>query len=765
MSIWPTSSVLGTVNEGASQYGVAVYGQEVYGGTGSPIAPGYNNYAIPTLTDLVVPSFFNSRDVNVLPFSLALDCQPLLNNYLSARSSSFLMDVDYNIATGSITPVNLAQILDNSAVKADVPDSNYTAKSRILPRYEGSKSTSKLYNLWSYTDEGTYGQLPTVELRKAYIGYFDGVDDPYPLYNDVTRINLTYLVDLAGNALPPSLDKSSKGILEKVFTQDEGARIAALSGSSLVKELNDLYKVERLGGYPTPIMYTQTSSNGFSNYISLTSSRRFDRFDIKETTGVEYFRFATFGTASSTSFPATSFSQDLDPTEKIRVASTATDPYTTGGGIIDFPGVTVGNEIQNTQRINLETSVITSFLYEGNNAKVNLKLSLLSGSTYISPQIEDVRLRVYKDDNTTQDLGSLIDISRLYSSQGDIINFIGATANKKFNTVRSTNYASKTNSTILNRQNQIEIEINATALNKYLQNKGVYRGGSRKAQNNPLNIVAHEFTLIANSGVTTFKGGDNVKWNLAGTITGNSTKTRTTTFNQFYPSILEARYFPTKISMQGALDHLFPQEPASAPFWIYSGSVSGSTSSPPQPVQPTELSGGKILVMSASVINDFYGVESYQGQLRYVLGPSEYFPDGTERKGSSMGPIRYPIEIKENDEIRFGNNENYTYRIVKVYPPQQNVEYSSSISETFVRPRLKIELDRPVPADVNKDFFLIRRFIPDANSIYLNVPFPWKIPPSASSSPGIIFPEFPTIELEQSASSIVTNLVSKGIVK
>eukprot|EP00481_Brizalina_sp_1-RS-2013_P002408 TRINITY_DN6313_c0_g1_i1.p1 TRINITY_DN6313_c0_g1~~TRINITY_DN6313_c0_g1_i1.p1 ORF type:complete len:133 (+),score=20.91 TRINITY_DN6313_c0_g1_i1:45-401(+) len=112
------------------------------------------------------------------------------------------MAVDYNDQSGPIIPINQLQILNNTAIRADVPDSNYTQLSSINPRYKGVKSTSQKINTWSIGDEGTYGKNPTLELRDAFFGYFNDLDDPYPNINGLTRVNLNYLIDEQGNALP-----------------------------------------------------------------------------------------------------------------------------------------------------------------------------------------------------------------------------------------------------------------------------------------------------------------------------------------------------------------------------------------------------------------------------------------------------------------------------------------------------------------------------------------------------------------------------------
>ena len=74
------------------------------------------------------------------------------------------MDVDYNNASGPVIPVNQNQILENVAVRAAVPDSNYTSKVWTIPRYTGSRSVCKEINVYTYGDVGTYGQKPNFEV-------------------------------------------------------------------------------------------------------------------------------------------------------------------------------------------------------------------------------------------------------------------------------------------------------------------------------------------------------------------------------------------------------------------------------------------------------------------------------------------------------------------------------------------------------------------------------------------------------------------------
>ena len=206
---------------------------------------------------------------------------------------------------------------------------------------------------------------------------------------------------------------------------------------------------------------------------------------------------------------------------------------------------------------------------------------------------------------------------------------------------------------------------------------------------------------------------------------------------------------PTKIKLVGSLDHLITGDnKAQFPYWVYSGSAGGLNA----------IVDSSILVMSSSNMNDAYGTDFFQGEIPYIPGTSEYFPGGFEPSGSQFDSIVYPLALQAGDEIRFINNENYTYRIKEVISPKDNIEGDGE-------GRLKIVLDGNVPTSINKNFFLVRRYVDNANSVLLDTPFPYSNPPLESSTPGIIFPEYPVISLQASASKIITDLVGKGVIK
>ena len=173
--------------------------------------------------------------------------------------------------------------------------------------------------------------------------------------------------------------------------------------------------------------------------------------------------------------------------------------------------------------------------------------------------------------------------------------------------------------------------------------------------------------------------------------------------------------------------------------------------------------------MSSSNFNEAYGTAWYQGQMPYIPGASQYFEGGSEPVGTRFDNIIYPLEIQAGDQIRFVNNENYTYNIIKVTDPSENIVSNPGGERVG---RVKLELDGAVPTSVNKDFFLVRRPVVNANTVFIDGDFPYAnlITVDNSSSgevitSGILYPDFPTEFISVSASKIVTDLISQGVIE
>jgi hypothetical protein len=236
-------------------------------------------------------------------FSIDQDCDPLLNNATEPRTNEWLQDVDYSV--NAITPINFDQLINFTATKAAVPQSNYTQLGFVHSRYAGSSTTRTqineydplsiidIENKFAYNDEAPsffinkgkgapLGKIPNVESNNAYIAYFDRILDPYPILNNKVAYYVKYLIDEGGNILDPSISDINFSISKDTFqlkdydnkpTRINTAVSSIEQGKELAKLTIGLSPVYKVGTYPAPILYTQTSSIGHTNEIIMSGSR------------------------------------------------------------------------------------------------------------------------------------------------------------------------------------------------------------------------------------------------------------------------------------------------------------------------------------------------------------------------------------------------------------------------------------------------------------------------------------------------------------
>ena len=750
--------------------------------------------------DSLVPTFIENAFSGSQGFSNVSDCQPLYNNVVAERINPYIQLVNYT--TDIYTPLNQVQIRSGSAAKSTVPVSNYTQLASINPRYDGSESTSQLLNVWSIGDTGTYGKKPTVELRDAFFGYFNDISDPYPNINNLTRISLNYLIDEQGNALPPSLDNQlSIDTFTSVFPNTTLAKIAVKTGSSQFKGLGKPSPIDRLMQYVTPILYSQNSSNNYTNIIPLSGSGYISRYDNDDSSSVLFGRFTADGTAShDTTTQQTACSYKLNPSEAVVSPVGSLNPWAEGNNVnafysvIDWGGQ-IGSSLDNQQIVSLQTSVVTTFVSntgkrgsDKEELKLMLKMKTGNGNNVDTAfNLEDVTCKVYTDDGNVTDLGSILEygwfnISNIENYKDNLFSIGAFGSSWKINRWITSRVPITTEGIVC----EVDWEMYET-----LFDRGLMR--ERKPKNSS-GVKALEWTFKCNSGIYDIKAGDKVSWEFSGSFKDSRTGY---TQGYFFPSGYSGSYTPTSYVGQGAYDHLLNESnTAQAPFWVFptNGTDSNWVSYGSNATERAANSKN-ILIMKSPNMNEAYGTGFYQGYIEYIPGPSEYFPGNIEPEGTNFDEIKFPIELQEGDEIRFANNENFTYKILNADPPQGNIVNGVS--------RLRIVLDRNVDESVNKDFFLVRRPIVNSNTLYLQTPFPYSTLATASISssirntgslqsgsfalsgsvdgngdytasfsnlekavtPGILFPDFPTQYLIDSASIIVNDLITRRIIE
>jgi hypothetical protein len=190
---------------------------------------------------ITTPNYYNSN------------YNPLINNVDEYRLSTVYQDVDYS--TGITTPTNFGLLISGSALKAAVQDSNYTTKRHILPRYEGSKSTSQYLNVWTEGDSGTYGKTPTIESLKTMVAYCDSISGWPPERMNASAVHVLYLIKQDGTVIIPNTSQNSLTEIQGTFMSGEKLLIRSktIGSGEAVQSRN----IIRGGTRIEPILYTQ----------------------------------------------------------------------------------------------------------------------------------------------------------------------------------------------------------------------------------------------------------------------------------------------------------------------------------------------------------------------------------------------------------------------------------------------------------------------------------------------------------------------------
>ena len=160
-----------------------------------------------------------------------------------------------------------------------------------------------------------------------------------------------------------------------------------------------------------------------------------------------------------------------------------------------------------------------------------------------------------------------------------------------------------------------------------------------------------------------------------------------------------------------------------APFWYFPFTdVTGSSITSSTEFTNGDISGLNIIHLSSSNGNNLYG-GSVQRTLAYSSSTSTYFPGNLEPIDTAWPQQRLPFTIQAGDEIRFENVESQTYKIIGVTDPGENESLSAQGGTPLFQ--LRLEVDRDIDASINKDFFLVRRYVDDASTILIENEFPY----------------------------------------
>ena len=745
-------------------------------------------------------------------FEIDQDCDPLLNNATEPRTNEWLQDVDYSV--NAITPINFDQLINFTATKAAVPQSNYTQLGFVHSRYAGSSTTREQINEYDslsivdtenkslYSDGpssffvnkgkgASLGKIPNVELNNAYIAYFNRIIDPYPLLNNRVAYYIKYLIDEGGNILDPNVSDINFSIFEGTFQlrdyDNKPTRVnTSISnieqGKELVKLTNGLHSVHTVGAYPVPILYTQTSSIGHVNSISLSGSSFYSALGLGKTftkLGIDIYSTQSSATSpvSATSptnltltelqwlpINITPFSSNTSPTTLPTSSTYSTYAILFPNDVNGNPSNTAGGDLSDNYIVEGSFTFTTSTMpavYKGTARAYE--------EGYIKNYLDSDKNENFSTKRFTFDLKPNV---KLPTSNDNLVNYVNTSEGLNVKNVKLsiTTNPGGTNEVVYppltiesgplpvyGTQWQITpTGLRLTPDSLYLEKliiENIYKGNvatkNLRLQAIPLiaggwsgspargyagTPVKYDWTIEFE--FTNVKQGTGLFFSCVGTMTGQDATKPWGKPDDAFLFFESGGGANPDIQWRRTFTPTFTGIPVPKPTLKYSvtsplseNAVQNKANGPfwrRYPLTTNEL------YMSSSILNQTYGKSFVQAKLPYIGAVSTDFPLTIEPSFIEFDPVVDPWKLEIGDEIRFENNEDLTYRITFV-----DDEYKNANSENIAE-KIKVVVTPPfqytgsngqlvVNQPSNFDFFVVRRYKENKNFIILDQQMPYGI--------------------------------------
>jgi hypothetical protein len=719
-------------------------------------------------------------------FNIDQDCDPLLNNAVEPRPNEWLQDVDYSV--NATTPINFDQLINFTATKASVPQSNYTQLGFVNSRYAGSSTTRTQINEYNpssiidienkfvYNDEAPsslinkgkgspLGKIPNVELNNAYIAYFDRILDPYPELNNKVAYYVKYLIDESGNILDPNLSDINFSIFKDTFqlrdydnspTRVNTAVSSIKEGKELAKLTDGLHPVFKVGAYPVPILYTQTSSIGHTDEISLSGSRFYaalgsiDKDFIK--LGIDIY------STQSSAIPAANRtqSQDLSAVQELEWLPINITPFDSNTSPTIFPtssiyptyailfptddadssqGAGAGNILSDNYIVKGSFTFTTSTIpaeYAGRDSRNAYLKDYLDRKPYRKTQTIQTNLVPYrKPPLASGSIGNYVinsegfnikEVKLLITSDPGGINeniFPSLTIEQKPQRYDNQWLLSPTGFTLTPDSLYIEDLIIQKLLNKNNVNSAdnrmdalpliaggwatdggnIYGYGGRAIKYDW--IIEFEFNNIIQGTGLFLKADSNILVSQLNTKHGFPFAQRPDDVFLFFGAGGDAE---NNLQWKRTFTPTYATGIATKPILKYSvtsplseNAVKNKADGPfwrryPIDGNPSNALTTDILYMSSSILNQTYSSSFIQAKLPYIGAVSTDFPLTIEPSFIEFDPVTDFWEIKEGDEIRFENNENLTFTISSI---PVNPALNENINSELPQNKLRVVVTPP----------------------------------------------------------------------
>jgi len=657
-----------------------------------------------------IPGKFNNNDYNAL-----------LNNAVVSTNSAKVQQVDYS--SGVLTPHNIDALRSGSAQPADLQEYVYNSNGFISSRYVGKQLRGTEFNLY-YPGDVSYGKTPVAENKSTYFTYFNEVTDASPVVKEHLDVDIRYLVDDQGTYLDVLPESEEFLLLQQTFKDGGKSKISLDNPKYLgfnMTSVNGEHKVLKTGKKAEPIVYSHSSS--FSG--NSTGSIQFgDDPNVNDYRG-RYVR-ATNQTPTYTK-DDTGYVVLFDQ----QVSQGADGSYNTTTGEYSI-GVTSVFDIFFNVTVLFDSLDNKNLFDSTEDLEIIVEYNAGSGWSQLQHNIVDLQ------GTTELKRPSIAGSSALIGAGAGALVGIGTTAT-------------------------------ATALGAFgfLGSATALFGAA--AIGAPVLLVLGSAGLIAGALIGSGTGalirprlvGDPYEFKVQTASSDNLVQIVALPYYRTSgaPVPLQSgdkirvRFFSKEgdfeIKSNSKLEILQAVTPVTA--WDRSYWIAGSNPWITLGAGAALENGSKYLFSRAANIAEIYGSKQYS----------------TGSADNDYPIVQVPFIVKPGDQIRFLNDEKYTYNIVRVKEPGQIGLYPKQGGGTFVNSgSLVLELDTPLRPFLTGSFnlfggdwdnpidsFLIRTFVNDPKNVIVS-----GVKPSGSTSGGILQPEFLTDTTQATLKRILPNL-------
>lgn len=232
-------------------------------------------------TSVALNPYLNVANIGYHPYNA------ILNNASSIANAANVQKIDYS--NGALLPINIDQIRDNVAEKADVQEYVYNSAGYVRGRYGGQQLTGAQLNEYS-TGDISYGKLPVIEHTTPYFCIFDYISGFSPEHNKANAVLISYIVDESGNLFTPD-SPVALDILKQSYPNGSEFEVSIQAAGIGGSEANLLgtQTVLRSGVRLEPIVYSYTAATYLNPVYSAASKLEFETDPTLQT----YDTFAT----------------------------------------------------------------------------------------------------------------------------------------------------------------------------------------------------------------------------------------------------------------------------------------------------------------------------------------------------------------------------------------------------------------------------------------------------------------------------------------